>query len=195
MVSRFLTQFSGRSPPEDENTFLELPHELNQTPEDESGGGGKFMSTPRLDVFENDRIIEMSAELPGVAEDDIEVNLEGDILTIAGEKRDHREGKKVHFTERSYGRFQRSIQLPFSPDPERIEASSENGVLTIRFARVEPDRTRRIPIRGLASAGQQEGKSSRKAIGGRWSKEPEAPAADELKLSEDQAITEASPAA
>jgi len=187
MVSRFLTPFSGRTPPEDENTFLELPHELNQTAEGEPGG--KFMATPRLDVCENDRIIEMTAELPGIAEQDIEVSLEGDILTITGEKRDTHEGKKVHFTERSYGGFQRSIQLPFSPDPERIEASSENGVLTIRFARVEPDRTRRIPIRGSARADEQEGgKSSRRAIGGRWAKEP-APAADEeLKLSEDQEV-------
>lgn len=185
MVSRFLTPFGGRSPREEEDTFLELPHELNQTSE---GGGARPTLTPRLDVYEGDRVIEMTAELPGVAEDDIELNLEGDILTIGGEKRDEHQGKKVFFTERQYGTFMRSIQLPFAPDPDRLEASSENGVLTIRFPRVEPERSHRIPIRGTKEADQQEGgKSSRKAIGGRWSKDS-ATGEDELKLSEDQEI-------
>jgi HSP20 family protein len=188
MVSRFLTPFGGRSPREEEDTFLELPQELNQTTEGKGGGGPRL--TPRLDVFESDRTIEMTAELPGVAEEDIELNLEGDILTISGEKREQHHGKKVHFTERSYGTFQRSIQLPFAPDADRLEASSESGVLTIRFPRVEPERSHRIPIGAAQGTGRQEGaRSGRKAIGGRWSGESP-PAEEELKLSEDQAIPE-----
>jgi HSP20 family protein len=191
MVSRFLTPFGGRSPREEEDTFLELPQELNQTTEGKGGTGPRL--TPRLDVFESDRTIEMTAELPGVAEEDIELNLEGDILTISGEKREQHQGKKVHFTERSYGTFQRSIQLPFAPDADRLEASSESGVLTIRFPRVEPERSHRIPIGAAKGAGRQEGgRSGRKAIGGRWSAETPPPE-DELKLSEDQAITESTP--
>ena len=188
MVSRFLTPFGGRSPREEEDTFLELPQELNQTTEGKGGAGPRL--TPRLDVFESDRTIEMTAELPGVAEEDIELNLEGDILTISGEKREQHQGKKVHFTERSYGTFQRSIQLPFAPDADRLEASSESGVLTIRFPRVEPERSHRIPIGAGKNVGKQEGaRSGRKAIGGRWSGEGP-PADEELKLSEDQAIPE-----
>jgi HSP20 family protein len=187
MVSRFLTPFGGRSPRGEEDTFLELPHELNQTSGDE--GGGKFMATPRLDVYESDRVIEMTAELPGVAEGDIEVSVEGDILTIRGDKRDQHEGKKVHFAERSYGGFQRSIQLPFAPDPDRMEASSENGVLSIRFPRVEPERTHRIPIGGTAGADKQEGgRGSRRAIGRRWSGEAAPAGEEELNLSEEQAV-------
>jgi HSP20 family protein len=147
------------------------------------------MATPRLDVHETDGMIEMTAELPGVPESDIEVTLDGDILTIRGEKRDQREGKKVHFTERTYGIFERSIQLPFAPEPDRMEARSENGVLTIRFPRVEPERAHRIPIGGEKRVGKQEGgRSTRSAIGGRWSEEPAAAAADELTLTEDQAV-------
>lgn len=195
MVSRFLTPFGGRSHPEEENTFLELPHELNQR--SEGPGGGKSIRTPRLDVYEDGGIIEMTAELPGVAEGDIEVSLEGDILTISGEKRDLHEGKKAHFSERSYGSFQRSIQLPFAPEPDRMEANSENGVLTISFPRVEPDQSHRIPVRGAKALGQAEsGRGSRKAIGGRWSgsqrdeqpRSEDSSSEEELALSADQAI-------
>lgn len=188
MVSRFLTPFGGRSPHEEKDTFLELPQELNQAPEGGPQGGSRL--TPRLDVFESDRTIEMTAELPGVAEEDIDLSLDGDILTISGEKREQHQGKKVHFTERSYGTFQRSIQLPFAPDAERLEASSESGVLTIRFPRVEPERSHRIPIGVAKGESRQEGgRSGRKAIGGRWPEESP-PAEDELKLSKDQAIPE-----
>ncbi len=90
---------AAAQPREEEDTFLELPQELNQTSEGSGSAGPRL--TPRLDVFESDRTIEMTAELPGVAEEDIELNLEGDILTISGEKRDQHQGKKVHFTERS----------------------------------------------------------------------------------------------
>ena len=193
MVSRFLTPFGGKSPREEEDTFLELPHELNQAKEE--NGGSSSTLTPRLGVYESDRVIEMTAELPGVAEEDIELSLDGDILTISGAKRDQHEGKKVHFSERSFGTFHRSIQLPFSPDPERMDASSDSGVLTIRFPRVEQEKSRRIPIRGLANVDhQQSNRGSRRAIGGKWKgdeqRADEPRADDELKLSEDQAISE-----
>ena len=194
MVSRFLTPFGGRSQPEEENTFLELPHELNQRSDEK--GGGRSIRTPRLDVYESDGVIEMTAELPGVADGDIEVRLEGDILTISGEKRDQHEGKNVHFAERSYGSFERSIQLPFAPEPDRMEASSENGVLTISFPRVEPDQTHRIPVRGAREA-EESSRGNRKAIGRRWSSSAQATGdqarsdekpSEELALSEEQAV-------
>jgi HSP20 family protein len=197
MVSRFLTPFGGKSPREAEDTFLELPHELNQVKE-ENGGSSSSTLVPRLGVYESDRVIEMTAELPGVAEEDIELNLDGDILTISGAKHDTHEGKKVHFSERSYGTFHRSIQLPFAPDPDRMDASSDSGVLTIRFPRVEQEKSRRIPIRGLANVDQpQSNRGSRRAIGGKWKgEEPRAEEPrvdDELKLSADQAISEPAP--
>lgn len=189
MVSRFLTPFGGKAPRGEDDTFLELPHELNQVKED--NGGSTSTLTPRLGVYESDRVIEMTVELPGVREEDIELSLDGDILTISGAKHDQHEGKKVHFSERSFGTFLRSIQLPFAPDPERMDASSDSGVLTIRFPRVEQEKSRRIPIRGLAGIDQPRGnRGSRRAIGDKWKGDEPGSEPDELKLSADQAISE-----
>jgi len=168
MVSRFLTPFGGRTPEQSEDVFLELPHELNQMTEE--GEGNKFVATPRLDVHEADGVIEMSAELPGVAEADIEICLEGDILSISGEKRDQHKDTKAHFVERAYGTFQRSIQLPFAPQPDQMSAECDHGVLRIRFPRVEPERTHRIQIGTAKSPGQADiGQPQKKAIGDSWS--------------------------
>src|SRR3546814_7180404 len=71
------------------------------------------------------------------------------MLTIRGEKRKERKDEAARIVERSYGSFQRSIQLPFAPDPDQIEADCDNGVLSIRLPRsVEQDRSRRIRIGG-----------------------------------------------
>jgi HSP20 family protein len=163
MVSRFLTPFGGRPPDEPSDAFLELPHELNQSGED--GPEGKHLATPRLDVYEADGMIEMTAELPGVSDQDIRICLDRDILTIDGEKRQEHTDKKAHFVERSYGVFERSIQLPFAPLPEQMTAECRDGVLTIRFPRVEAERSRKIPIGAAKSASPP----PRKAIGEGWS--------------------------
>jgi HSP20 family protein len=163
MVARFLTPFGGRQPDEPNNAFLELPHELNQTGED--GAEARHVSTPRLDVYEADGVIEMTAELPGVSEEDIRICLDGDILTIDGEKRQEHKDKTAHFVERSYGMFERSIQLPFAPLPEQMTAECRDGVLTIRFPRVEAQRSHKIEIGRAAKSSPGE----RKAIGEGWS--------------------------
>lgn len=185
MVSRFLTPFGGRPQPEQSDAFLELPHELTQMSEgDESG---RFLATPRLDVYESDGVVEMTAELPGVPDEDIDVCLEGDILTISGEKRGQGEGKKLHFSERSYGSFRRSIQLPFAPDPQQMQAGMQNGVLIIRFPRVEPERSRRIPLTGQSNVGNSDSRvADRRAIGGGWTDDRAPGEPDELVLSEQQ---------
>ena len=76
----------------------------------------------------------MEADLPGVKPSDVDVRLDGDMLTISGEKRMESERKEEDYQvmERSYGRFRRSIQLPFAPDPEQVRAECQDGVLTVR---------------------------------------------------------------
>jgi HSP20 family protein len=92
---------------------------------------------PRVDVSEDERVVTLTAELPGVAEGDVDVSLEGDQLTIRGEKRSEHEHKKeqgnfrLHRTERSYGAFQRMITLPYRVDPDRVTAEFRDGVLKI----------------------------------------------------------------
>ena len=150
MISQDKSQVAG-----DQDDFLELPRQLNH--------GGR--AAPRIDGHEADGMIEMIAEVPGVPESAIEVTLDGDILTIFMEKGNQNEGKRVHFAERVFGRFKRSIQLPFAPDPDSVEAALQDGLLTIRFPRVDRDRSRRITIRETRPEGQGE----RSAIGSGWS--------------------------
>jgi HSP20 family protein len=81
----------------------------------------------RCDVAETDKALEVTAELPGVSEKEIDVSLAGDMLTIKAEKKSDKEEKTkdYHLVERSYGTFQRSMQLPFQADPAKIEAKFE----------------------------------------------------------------------
>jgi HSP20 family protein len=179
MVARFLTPFGGRQPDEPSNAFLELPHELNQT--GEAGEENRHLST-RLDVYEADGIIEMTCELPGVRERDIRICLEGDILTVDGEKRQEHKEKKAHFVERSYGIFERSIQLPFAPSPDQMTAEYRHGVLTIRFPRAEAQRSHQIEIGRAKGASHGE----RKAIGEDWTGNKAAGAAKDSMLTLEQ---------
>ncbi|MGE0408775.1 MAG: Hsp20/alpha crystallin family protein [Amphiplicatus sp.] len=107
---------------------------------------------PRIDLRETDEAYEIEADLPGVAEDDVDVQLSDNVLTIRGEKRAEKEeeDKKgaYHYVERAYGSFARSIQLPQDIDPERVKASFKNGVLKLTLAK-PPEaarRARRIAI-------------------------------------------------
>lgn len=87
----------------------------------------------KVDVAETEKTLEVIAELPGVNEKDIDVSLAGDILTIKAEKKSDKEEKTkdYHLVERSYGTFQRSMQLPFKADPAKIEAKFDKGVLKL----------------------------------------------------------------
>ena len=141
---------------DDQDMFLELRHLVDQA----------ARTTALLEVQEEGNVIEVTAELPGVAKEDIDLNLERNVLTIIAEKRGPGEAKRVHFSERSYGRFERSIQLPFVPDADSVSAEFQNGLLLIRFPRIDAQRTQRIEIRGARG----EDKSS--AIGANWEKKP-----------------------
>jgi HSP20 family protein len=93
--------------------------------------------TASLDVHENDNLLSVEAELPGVDEKDLSVTLSDDILTIKGEKRQDHEVKKedYYLSERSFGSFERSLRLPEGVDESTIEARYENGVLRVTAAK------------------------------------------------------------
>lgn len=86
-----------------------------------------------VDVSDTGSAIKVTAELPGVNEKDVGVNLTDDVLTIKGEKQAEKEekGENVYVTERSYGAFSRSLRLPFSVDPDKVEAKFQKGVLIV----------------------------------------------------------------
>jgi HSP20 family protein len=98
---------------------------------------GDGFAMPRIDVVEGKDGIEVTAELPGVDEKDIDLTLANRTLTIKGEKKSERneadKEKNWHFVERSYGAFSRSIALPYDPDPSKVEAKFDKGVLHVRL--------------------------------------------------------------
>ncbi|NNM71497.1 Hsp20/alpha crystallin family protein [Enterovirga aerilata] len=122
---------------------------------------GRGASWPSLEVTANDNEVRVSAELPGLEEKDVEVTVDGDVLTIRGEKRSETEDKDKHFSERYYGRFERSLSLPFEVDESRAQAGFRNGVLSItlpKSAKAE-ERAKRIPIGGAGASGSSAAKS------------------------------------
>ena len=90
-------------------------------------------AAPAIDMSEDERAYRISAELPGINAKDIDVSVSGDTLVLKGEKRQEKEEKDTnyHFSERSYGSFQRSFQLPSSVDRDKVAADFSKGVLTI----------------------------------------------------------------
>ncbi|HJL15617.1 MAG TPA: Hsp20/alpha crystallin family protein [Sandaracinaceae bacterium LLY-WYZ-13_1] len=90
---------------------------------------------PSVDVVDEEDAIKVSAELPGMTKDDVQLSIDDDTLTIRGEKRNEEESKEngCYRTERSYGMFQRSIPLPRDVDRDGVNASFDHGVLTVRL--------------------------------------------------------------
>lgn len=110
---------------------------------------GEF--TPQVDVTETDDQVKVSAELPGMDQDDIEVSLSRNVLTISGEKRQEREEEREGYVyaERSYGSFRRSVTLPASVQADQAEAVFNKGVLDITFPKTEEARSRKkIEVQG-----------------------------------------------
>jgi HSP20 family protein len=87
----------------------------------------------QVDIAETDKALEVTAEMPGVNEKDIDVSLAGDVLAIKPEKKSDKEEKTkdYHIVERSYGTFERSMRLPFKADPANVDAKFEKGVLRL----------------------------------------------------------------
>ena len=102
------------------------------------------MSAPSVDVSETDDEVQVTADLPGLTEKDVEVTLEDGALTIRGEKKEEREEKKrnYHLVERSYGRFERAVALPHGIDPGKVKARFRNGVLHVTLPKTPENRSR-----------------------------------------------------
>ena len=112
---------------------------------------------PSIDVDETEQAYTVTAELPGIAEQDVELNLADNALTISGEKRSERNEEQGgrRYSERSFGRFSRTIPFPTEVDADRVDAAYRNGVLTVTLPKNEKarDKTRKIEIKSEASQG------------------------------------------
>ena len=103
---------------------------------------------PGIDIAETENQFEISAELPGMKKEDINISLDNSRLTISGERslKEEEEGKTFHRVETSYGSFNRSFQLPDNVDEESIRASYEDGLLNITIAKREDKVKKQIEI-------------------------------------------------
>ncbi|MGN8545095.1 Hsp20/alpha crystallin family protein [Bradyrhizobium sp. 13971] len=107
---------------------------------------------PNMDIAETDRDIEITAELPGLEQKDVQVNLADDVLTIKGEKKAEKEEKDKNYfrMERSYGSFYRSVQLPPGVNADSIKASLKNGVLKVTVAKPAAAQPKKIEVKAAA---------------------------------------------
>jgi HSP20 family protein len=104
---------------------------------------------PRIEVRESPEGFCLLADLPGLSKENVELTVEGDVLTIACERKapESPESHTWHIAERAYGSFARSFKLPFVPDAARVTADLQNGVLTVQVPKAAAqERGRRIPI-------------------------------------------------
>jgi HSP20 family protein len=108
-----------------------------------------FVWAPRVDFTDENGHFVLTAELPGVELGDVDIEIEGNVLTLKGEKKTKLEHKdeRVQFTERRYGAFERSFTLPSAADPEKIDASFHQGVLTIEIAKRPEARGKKIEVK------------------------------------------------
>lgn len=129
----------------EDDPFYAFRREMDRLFDDFLGSGfaltpfrGGFMESfgefsPRVDVTETEKEVKVTAELPGLEDKDVEVSLSHDVLTISGEKKAEKEdkGENYYRMERSYGSFQRAIQLPAEVNTDKVEAIFKNGILNI----------------------------------------------------------------
>jgi HSP20 family protein len=147
------------------NTFFDSPN---------AGGNGAQSPLrrwiPAMDVVETEDHFVLRADLPGLSEDDVNIELDDNVLTISGQRKSEHEQRNEGYyrVERAFGSFSRSLTLPEGVDAEGIEASFDNGVLEVRIPKPEQQKPRKVQI-SLGGAN--------KAIEGTEQTEPAAPAA------------------
>jgi HSP20 family protein len=107
---------------------------------------------PAIDVSETDTEVAIRAELPGISAKDLDISVSGNTLTIAGEKEEKGETKDEGYwcCERRFGSFRRSIDLPDTVEPDKINAESDNGVVTIRIPKKPGAKPKQIEVKPTA---------------------------------------------
>lgn len=106
-------------------------------------------SYPAMNVWTSQDGLTVTAEVPGVSAEDIDISVVGETLTLSGVRRpdDLNESARYHRQERGYGKFTRTLQLPFPIKVDNIEATFRNGVLNINLPRAEEDKPRKIAVK------------------------------------------------
>lgn len=122
--------------------FNALTHNL-------AGNGDGPWSPAGMEVWEDEQNVYVEAELPGVKPGDVDVTLEGGMLTIRGQKKETRQDKEVdyHYRSRRYGQFMQQLQLPTSLDPSKVTANLKDGVLCVQIEKRPEVKPRKIEVK------------------------------------------------
>jgi HSP20 family protein len=132
-----------------------LQNEMNRlfstffdTPTPGNGGTSPRRWIPAMDLVETDDSYVLTADLPGLSQEDINLEFEGDVLTLSGERRSAKEDRKEGYyrIERATGTFSRSLTLPEGVDPEAVTAKFDRGVLEVRIPKPEQRKPRKVAI-------------------------------------------------
>ena len=104
---------------------------------------------PALNVWTNAEGVVVMAEIPGITPDDLDISIMGETLTLSGSRQPEETGDDVRFhrRERGYGRFTRSLQLPYRVETDHVSASFDKGVLHIELPRAEADKPRKVQVK------------------------------------------------
>ncbi len=128
--------------------------ELSQLLEDPFFGGAAgpqlFQGwAPALDLYEDNEKLTARVEIPGLKKEDIDISLENDVLSIAGERKEEpkEEKSESYREERYFGKFYRSVQLPTAVDADRVEAKYEDGVLRVTLPKTEEAKRKQIDVK------------------------------------------------
>jgi HSP20 family protein len=105
---------------------------------------------PPINIWLGENSVVVTAELPGITANDVNLSLQEDVLTLAGKREPKTQQENVNWQrrERAYGSFSRAVQLPFRVDADKVQARFNNGILEIELQRLEADRPKKIEIRG-----------------------------------------------
>jgi HSP20 family protein len=131
------------------NTFFDTP----------TAGGAARRWVPAMDLVETDEHFVLKADLPGLTDEDVHIDVEDRVLTVSGERRSEHEDKREGYVrvERSYGSFRRSLTLPEGVDADAVSASFDRGVLEVRIPKPEQRKPRRVAIQVGAEPATIEG--------------------------------------
>lgn len=134
--------------------FGTLQREVDRLFDDFSRGGAVAPSNlmPSMDVAETDKEIELTVELPGLEQKDVDISVTENVLTIRGEKKaeaEHKD-KNFHVVERAYGTFYRAFQLPPGTDPSAVNATMSKGILRITIPKPTHAESKKIEVKETA---------------------------------------------
>ena len=104
---------------------------------------------PAIDLHEDKDNLVLKAELPGMKKEDIDISLHGDVLTLSGERKEesHHKEAEVYRSERSLGRFQRTLTLPMAVEAGKVQASYKDGILTVTLPKAEHAKPKQIEVK------------------------------------------------